>query len=65
MCVLLHATATTHAAREAMRAIEIRYDKTLSLARSTSALLLQPGLDVLHNHDDIMITYLIFLSPYL
>ena len=45
--------------------IEIRYDKTLSLARSTSALLLQPGLDVLHNHDDIMIMYLIFLSPYL
>ena len=37
--------------------IEIRYDKTLSLARSTSALLLQPGLDVLHNHDDIMIAY--------
>ena len=36
--------------------IEIRYDKTLSLARSTSALLLQPGLDVLHNHDDIMIS---------
>ena len=45
--------------------IEIRYDKTLSLTRSTSALLLQPGLDILHNHDDIMITYLIFLSPYL
>ena len=45
--------------------IEIRYDMTLSLACSTSALLLQPGLDVLHNHDDIMITYLIFLSPYL
>ena len=47
------------------RAIEIRLDKTLSLAHSTSALLLQPGLDVLHNHDDIMIMYLIFLSPYL
>ena len=45
--------------------IEIRYDKTLSLACSTSALLLQPGLDVLHNHDDIMIMYLVFLSPYL
>ena len=45
--------------------IEIRYDKMLSLARSTSALLLQPGLDILHNHDDIMIMYLIFLSPYL
>ena len=48
-----------------VKCIEIRYDKTLSLARSISALLLQPGLDVLHNHDDIMITYLIFLSPYL
>ena len=45
--------------------IEIRYDETLSLTRSTSALLLQPGLDVLYNHDNIMITYLIFLSPYL
>ena len=45
--------------------IEIRYDKTLSLARSTSALLLQPGLDILHNHDNIMISnsyLLIFLS---
>ena len=41
--------------------IEIRYDKMLSLARSTSALLIQPGLDVLHNHDDIMITYLMYL----
>ena len=47
------------------RIIEIRYDKMLSLACSTSALLLQPGLDILHNHGDIMITYLIFLSPYL
>ena len=37
-------------------AIEIRLDKMLSLAHSTSALLLQPGLDVLHNHDDIMIS---------
>ena len=45
--------------------IEIRYDKMLSLACSTSALLLQLGLDVLHNHDDIMIMYLILLSPYL
>ena len=45
--------------------IEIRLDKTLSLAHSTSALLLQLGLDVLHNHDNIMIMYLIFLSPYL
>ena len=36
--------------------IETRLDKTLSLARSTSELLLQPGLDVLHNHDDIMIS---------
>ena len=42
----------------------LRLDKVLSLAHSTSALLLQPGLDVLHNHDDIMIMYLIFLSPY-
>ena len=43
--------------------IETRYDKTLSLARSTSALLLQPGLDVLHNHDDIMISNSYLLIP--